>query len=232
MRTWSPRSIAAAFTAEALGTRPLPAGRVTSGEAIALSAATLAIGVWLLATKVNALTCALGVASWVVYVVVYTPLKARSTLNTAVGAVAGAIPVLMGWTATGAPLGLTPLALAVVLFLWQFPHFMAIAWLYRRDYAAAGRQMATVADPSGVRAGLLAIVGALWLIPASLVPAVTPTGGSPWVYTLWALAIGAVQLALAVRFALRRDETSARQLLKATLLYLPAWLAMLVVVSA
>lgn len=211
--------------------RPLPAGRVTSAEAIALSAVSLVVGVAWLAAKVNLTTAALGLASWVLYVMVYTPLKTRSPLNTTVGAVAGAIPILMGWTATGAPLNLTALSLAGVLFLWQFPHFMAIAWLYRHDYAMAGHRMLTVVDPSGIRAGVQAISGALLLIPISLIPALHPTSGSPMVYALWATALGAVQLALAIRFALERDERRARLLLRATLIYLPAWMGLQLMVS-
>ena len=211
--------------------RPLPAGRVTSTEAIVLSTVTLVVGVTWLAAKVNLTTAALGLASWVLYVMIYTPLKTRSPINTTVGAVAGAIPILMGWTATGTPLNLTALSLAGVLFLWQFPHFMAIAWLYRHDYAMAGHRMLTVVDPSGVRAGVQAIRGAVLLIPISLIPALHPTSGSPMVYALWATALGAVQLALAIRFALERDERSARLLLRATLVYLPAWMGLQLMVS-
>jgi protoheme IX farnesyltransferase len=211
--------------------RPLPAGRVTSAEAIVLSGLALAVGAAWLVTKVNLLTAALGVASWVIYVAIYTPLKTRSPANTAVGAIAGAIPILMGWTATGAPLNLTAMSLAGVLFLWQFPHFMAIAWLYRHDYAAAGHRMLTVVDPSGIRAGVQAITGAALLIPISLIPAIQPISGSPMVYALWATALGAVQLALAIRFALERDERSARLLLRSTLIYLPAWMGLQLMVS-
>jgi protoheme IX farnesyltransferase len=211
--------------------RPLPAGRVSSTEAMILSAVSLVVGVAWLAAKVNITTAALGLASWVLYVMIYTPLKTRSPINTTVGAVAGAIPILMGWTATGTPLNLTALSLAGVLFLWQFPHFMAIAWLYRHDYAMAGHRMLTVVDPSGVRAGVQAISGAVLLIPISLIPALHPTSGSPMVYALWATALGAVQLALAIRFALERDERSARLLLRATLVYLPAWMGLQLMVS-
>ncbi len=131
--------------------RPLPAGRVSMFEAVSLAAATLLAGVWMLGIFVNWTTATVAIATWIVYVVVYTPLKTRSPLNTAVGAVSGCLPVLIGWTATGAPLSLTAAALTVVLFLWQFPHFMAIAWLYRDDYRAGGFQMLTVVDPSGLR---------------------------------------------------------------------------------
>ncbi|QDT75018.1 heme o synthase [Lacipirellula limnantheis] len=211
--------------------RPLPAGRVSSAEAIVLCVATLAAGVAWLGLQVNWTTAILGVASWITYVVIYTPLKQISSANTAVGAVAGAIPILMGWTATGAPLDLTAWTLAGVLFLWQFPHFMAIAWLYRAEYARAGHQMLTVVDPTGARAGVQAITGALLLIPVSMIPAMLPTSGSPSLYSLWAIALGGVQLALAIRFAVIRDESSARLLLRATLIYLPAWMTLLLMVS-
>jgi protoheme IX farnesyltransferase len=211
--------------------RPLPAGRVTSLEALVLTTVMLAVGlVWLIA-KVNLLTAALGLASWILYVLIYTPLKTRTPMNTTVGAIAGAIPILMGWTATGAALNLMALALAGVLFLWQFPHFMAIAWLYRRDYAQAGHRMLPVVDPSGLRSGAQAVTAAALLIPVSLIPAVLPTSGSPLIYFVWALGLGLIQLALAVRFALFCDDRSARLLLRSTLLYLPAWMAMLLIVT-
>lgn len=211
--------------------RPLPAERVTSGEALVLAICTLVLGLAWLIIRVNLLTAALGLASWITYVLIYTPLKTRTPLNTAVGAVAGAIPILMGWTATGASLTLTAFALAGVLFLWQFPHFMAIAWLYRRDYALGGHRMLPVVDPTGLRSGALAVVAAALLVPVSLIPALVPTSGSPLVYLVWALSLGVAQLALSVRFALLRDEASARYLLRATLLYLPTWIAMLLIVT-
>jgi len=211
--------------------RPLPTGRVSSAEALLLSGATLVGGLVWLVWHVNLLTAALGLASWIVYALIYTPLKTRTPLNTTVGAVSGAIPLLMGWTATGAPLTLTAYALAGVLFLWQFPHFMAIAWLYRRDYASAGHRMLSVVDPSGMRSGALAVVTALVLIPVSLIPAILPTGGSPLVYLVWTFFLGVIQFALSVRFALLRDEASARWLLRWSLLYLPAWMVMLLVVT-
>jgi protoheme IX farnesyltransferase len=211
--------------------RPMPAGRVSNVEALALSGVMVLTGLAWLIWKVNLLTAALGLASWIIYVLIYTPLKTRTPLNTTVGAVSGAIPALMGWTATGAPLDLTAYAIAGVLFLWQFPHFMAIAWLYRHDYAAGGHRMLSVVDPSGMRCGATAIVGALILIPVSLIPTVLPTGGSPLVFFVWTFCLGTVQYALAVRFALLRDEGSARLLLRGTLIYLPAWMAMLLMVT-
>lgn len=211
--------------------RPMPSGRVTNVEAVVLAGLSLALGLGWLIYQVNWLTAVLGLASWLIYVLIYTPLKKLTPLNTTVGAVAGAIPILMGWTATGAPLNLTALSLAAVLFLWQFPHFMAIAWLYRRDYAMGGHRMWSVVDPSGLSCGGQAVVGALLLVPVSLIPAVMPTGGSPLVYFVWAFCLGTLQLALAIRFALFRDEQSARLLLRTTLIYLPAWMVMLLIVT-
>ena len=137
-------------------------------------------------------------------------------------------PLMARWFDLPRLLGL---ALAGVIFLWQFPHFMAIAWLYRREYAAAGHQMLPVVDPTGLRCAAQAVVGALVLIPISLIPSLSSAGGSPLVYFVWTLCLGLTQFGLAVRFALRRDEASARLLLRATLFYLPAWLAMLLMVT-
>ena len=110
---------------------------------------------------------------------IYTPLKTRTPLNTAVGAVSGALPILIGWTATGTAIDMRCWALVAVMFLWQFPHFMAIAWLYREDYARGGQRMLTVVDPTGLRAAGQAIVAAMALVPVSLVPALVAGSGQP-----------------------------------------------------
>jgi protoheme IX farnesyltransferase len=170
-------------------------------------------------------------ATWLIYVFAYTPLKSRSPLNTAVGAVSGSLPVLIGWTAAGAPVDVRALALVAVMFLWQFPHFMSIAWLYRDQYRRAGQRMLTVVDPSGLRAGAQAVVGALALMPVSLVPALSPQAGSPAVYCWWVLALGAGQVAAAVAFLVRRDDRAARRLLRASLVYLICWMGLLLMVS-
>lgn len=211
--------------------RPLPAGRVAAGEAIILAAVTFATGVLTLALSVNWSTALVGVLCWAIYVAVYTPMKTRSTLNTAVGAASGALPILMGWMAGGGSFDLVALGLVGVLYLWQFPHFMAIAWLYRRDYATAGFQMATVDDSSGLRAGAIAVSGALALLPISLVPALAPHSGSPWVYCVWAMMLGLLQLATATIFLAARNDHNARRLLRASLVYLPCWLGLLLMVN-
>ncbi len=211
--------------------RPLPAGRLTSRQVIAFGTATLLVGTVELAIAVNVVTAGVALATWLIYVLAYTPLKTRSPLNTAVGAVSGALPILIGWTATGAAVDVRALALVAVMFLWQFPHFMAIAWLYRADYARAGQRMLTVVDPTGLRAGAQAVVGALALIPVSLVPALSPQAGSPAIYCGWALLLGAAQAAAATLFLLHRDDRSARRLLRASLAYLICWMGLLLMVA-
>ncbi len=132
--------------------RPLPSGRLGSVEVLAFSTLSIVLGFGYLAIAVNWLTACLGLITWFTYVWIYTPLKRITPANTAVGAVAGALPVLMGWAAVDSHLGLKAFTLFLIVFLWQFPHFMAIAWIYRHQYAAAGLQMLPVVDPSGRRA--------------------------------------------------------------------------------
>ncbi|HEY2826947.1 MAG TPA: heme o synthase [Pirellulales bacterium] len=214
--------------------RPLPSGRIHNLQAVTFGAATLSLGFVDLALFVNLLTALLGGLTWVAYVVLYTPLKSKTAANTAVGAVAGALPVLIGWAAVGAsfsftggplPDGMYVAALFLIVYLWQFPHFMAIAWIYRQQYAAAGLQMLTVVDPTGRRAGAQAVLGALALLPVSLLPALQMP--SP-VYRGGAIALGLAYLSAAALFCWRRDERSARILLQTSLVYLPALLVLLV----
>lgn len=209
--------------------RPLPAGRVTPRQAFFFGASTTVLGTLLLAVAVNPLTAAFGFGTWFLYVVVYTPLKRVTPLNTFVGAVAGAMPVLMGWAAVGGRdgrFGLPAAALFMIVFLWQFPHFMAIAWIYRDDYARGGMKMSTVVDPTGRRAAKLAFSTALILIPVSLLPAVVDSAGKG--YFVWAALLGVAQAGCAAWFLLSQNERSARTLLRATLIYLPSLMLMLI----
>jgi protoheme IX farnesyltransferase len=209
--------------------RPLPAGRLSSGDVFWFGSITVALGAGVLLACVNLQTAAVGVATWGLYVWVYTPLKSRTVANTAIGAVAGALPVMIGWSSTGNPWGLEAYAWFLILFLWQFPHFMAIAWLYREHYAAAGLKMLAVTDPSGRRAGAQAVLSALALVPVSLVPVVQQLGGG--LYFAWTLALGLGQLVCAVAFLLRTNERTARWLLRASLIYLPTLLLLRLVSS-
>ncbi len=213
--------------------RPLPGGRLHASETISFGLAALVLGGAYLALMVNFATALLGLVTWVLYVAVYTPLKSRTSANTAIGAVAGALPVLMGWSAAGAsfsfvdgaaPGGLQVAALFLIVYLWQFPHFMAIAWIYRKDYDAAGLKMLTVVDPTGRRAGAQAVLGAMALVPIGLIPALHAPGR---LYLVGTVALGAAYLAAAVMFCRRRDDISARGLLQASLIYLPAVLVLL-----
>lgn len=211
--------------------RPMASGRLPVREVVSVAGLAGILGAVWLAWAVNLTTAALGVASWILYVAIYTPLKPRSPANTAVGAVAGAIPMLMGWTAMGGPLDLRAGTLLLIVFLWQFPHFMAIAWIYRRDYAAGGMKMLTVVDPSGVRAGAQAVMAALALVPVSLVPALFPLAGSVNTYFFGALLLGLGQLACAVTFLVNLNDQTARRLLWASLVYLPGLLMFMMLVT-
>jgi protoheme IX farnesyltransferase len=201
--------------------RPLPCGRLSNGEALVFSALCLVAGgaELLLFTSVSAAGWAL--LTWVLYVLAYTPLKQISVANTAVGAVAGALPVLIGWTAVGGQLDGRAVALFLVLFLWQFPHFMAIAWLYRRDYEKAGYQMLTVVDSTGGRAGRQAVVTAIALIPISILPVLTSPGIGSVLYGVLAASLGFCYLLIAAMFWHQPSDATARFLLKASLVYLP-----------
>jgi protoheme IX farnesyltransferase len=203
--------------------RPVASGRLTVIAAWAAAVALLAAGTAVSVAAGGWPATLAALSTWLLYVAAYTPLKRVSPLNTAVGAVAGALPVAIGWLAADGPTRLAAgdprgavgaAALGAVLYLWQFPHFMAIAWLYRRQYAAAGLQMLTVVDPSGLRAGGQSLAAALAMIPAALVLAVPSAG----IRLFLAAALAAIVYALAaVRFAIRRDDASARTLLLTSL---------------
>ncbi|MFM2097139.1 MAG: Protoheme farnesyltransferase [Planctomycetota bacterium] len=207
--------------------RPLPSGRLTPRQVMIFAIGTGILGHAYLFFFVNSMAAAWGFATWMIYGWIYTPLKRRSALNTAIGAISGATPILIGWSATGTALDLRALGLFLVLFLWQFPHFMAIAWMYREEYARAGIRMLTVVDPSGTQAGLHAVFAALALLPVSFIPAlyVSPPGAS--LYVALAFLLGAAQLACAVLFFAVRSRNTARWLLRASLIYLPALVVLL-----
>ncbi len=206
--------------------RPLPDGRIAPADARIFGIALSLAGLVLLAARTNWLAAGLALATILVYLIVYTPMKRRTSLATLVGAVPGALPVLIGWTASHGSIALGGAALFAIVFLWQIPHFMAIAWLYRDDYGKAGFPMLPVIDPQGVRAGRQAVLYAAALVPVSLVP--TFAGISGAVYFVSALVLGVALLALAARFAARRRDSSARALFLGSITYLPLlWIVMI-----
>jgi protoheme IX farnesyltransferase len=207
--------------------RPLPAGRLSVTEVITFSVVCGIAGGAYLLLLVNWLAAAVGAATWITYVLLYTPLKSRTPFNTHVGAVSGALPVLIGAAAVSGRME-PALALFGILLFWQFPHFMAIAWIYREEYARAGLQMSPVVDPSGRSAGLTAVLNALVLLPLSYFAVAHYPPWEAGVFLIAALVLGAGQLACALAFCWRRDVTSARRLLHASLIYLPAILLLLI----
>jgi protoheme IX farnesyltransferase len=205
--------------------RPLPAGLIAPGSALAFGVVLASAGVLLLAAAVNLLTALLGAASVAFYVFLYTPLKRRSPACTLVGAVPGAIPPVMGWTAARDALAPEATMLFAILFLWQIPHFLAIAWMYREDYARGGFPMLSVVDPGGASTARQTVLGVLALIVVSLVP--TLAGMTDAFYFFSALAIGLAFLAAAVRFAARLGDRDARVVFVASIVYLPILLTLL-----
>lgn len=207
--------------------RPVPSGRLHPDAALLWGVALGIGGLGYLAIKVNLLTALLGVAALVGYVFIYTPLKPVTSLSTIVGAVPGAIPPMMGWAAVRDQVGLPAWVLFGILFFWQMPHFLAIAWLCRDDYRSGGFPMLTVTDPTGTQAGRQAILYGAALVPVSLLP--TPLELLGAVYFGAALVLGIAYLWVALRFGRDRSDASARRLMFASILYLPALLAAMLV---
>lgn len=207
--------------------RPLPAGRMHPDVALGIGLAVAAAGVVLLALAVNLLCALLGLLALVGYVLVYTPLKRISSLATVVGAIPGAIPPMMGWAAGSGRLDAGAWALFGILFFWQLPHFLAIAWICRDDYARAGMPVFTVGDASGVRTGRQMVLWAATLVPVSLLPALLGLAGAT--YLFGALLLGLALLAVSMGFWRRHSGAAARRLLLASVIYLPAVLVILVI---
>ncbi|MDP6849614.1 MAG: heme o synthase [Planctomycetota bacterium] len=199
--------------------RPLPAGRVSLEVAQKAGWVSAVLGALWLWFALNPLTAWLGIIMFGLYVFVYTPLKGVTELNTIVGAIPGALPLLVGWAAAGNGLDVFAGTLFAVLFLWQLPHFMAIAWLYREDYARAGMKMLPSADKSGALSARQAAYWALTLLVASLLP--TIFGFADRVYFFAALTLGVGFLAAVLHFGIKRTDKRARALLWASLIYLP-----------
>ena len=207
--------------------RPISSGRMSPMPAVIFATILGVIGTAILANRFGVTPAAVGVATWLLYVLVYTPMKIRTAWNTTVGAFAGAIPVLIGYTATGGLLtDWTGWLLVGVLVAWQYPHFMAIAWMYRRQYQEAGFKMTTTEEPTGRSAGWQSIVGSTVLIGMGVTLCWLPLGISGAVVGSIAVIAAAWPMFLAsIRFANSPDDQTARKLLRSSLLVLPAVLA-------
>lgn len=205
--------------------RPLPAGRLGATEALAFGTLLSAAGVTWLAAAVNPLTAALSALTIAVYLAAYTPLKTRTSLCTLVGAVPGAIPPVMGWTAARGTLDPGAFILFLILFFWQLPHFLALAWMYREDYARGGFRMLTLEGPDGAAAGRQVVLQTLALVVVSLLP--TGAGLAGEGYLAAALLLGTGFLGFGVAFAADRSRERAARLFFASVAYLPLLLGAL-----
>jgi len=200
-------------------TRPLPTGRVTPTEALVFGIVQCVIAEAYLLLAVNALTALLGLVVIVGYVLVYTPLKTRTTASTAIGALPGALPPLMGWTAASGDITLAAWALFTIQFLWQFPHFMAIAWMYRSEYRKAGILMLPVVEPEGRLTARQIVMFAIMLLPVSLAPFFFGLSGV--IFLGGAALLGAWFLWVSIQTALAKTDEKARRLLLVSVIYLP-----------
>jgi protoheme IX farnesyltransferase len=206
--------------------RPLPAGRLQPMEVLFFGLALSTGGlVWLAVTGRHPIAAAVAAVTHLSYVFVYTPLKSRTTMNTLVGAVPGALPPIIGWTSVTGTLDWQAAAIFLIVFLWQVPHFLAIAWIYREDYARAGLKMLPVADADGALTGRQMVLYCLALMPVSLLPVLHQKAG--WIYGLGAVALGLLFLAAAIGFSANHTNARARRVLRASLVYLPALLALM-----
>jgi heme o synthase len=210
--------------------RPIPAGRMQPTEALLIGAALSIFGVTYLALVCNALSAALAAITIIVYIFAYTPLKLVSTFNTALGAVPGAIPPMIGWAAARGTLNAGAWMLFAILFFWQLPHFFAIAWMYRDDYTRAGFQMIASDDRTGERSASQSVFFTMVLFVVAGLPAFL--GIATVFYLLAELILGGVFIAVAMRFLKTRARSDARRLFLTSIIYLPLVLGALVLSKA
>lgn len=207
-------------------TRPLPTGKLSPMQALLFGAGLTLMAEAYMAILVNPLTALLGLTVIGGYLFLYTPLKTRTSLSTAIGAFPGAMPPLMGWTAATGELSLGAWVLFAILFLWQFPHFLAIAWMYREDYARAGIVMLPVVEPEGRVTAQQIVIYTLMLLPVSLIPTFLGISGS--IYFIGAVILGLLFLYSSVSCARSKSRQQARRLLLASVVYLPLLFVLMV----
>jgi protoheme IX farnesyltransferase len=206
--------------------RPIPDGRLNAPEALVFAVALSLIGFAVLWMGANLLSGLVALVTLVTYAAIYTPLKRRTSFATVVGAIPGALPPVIGWAAARNGLSQGAWVLFGIVFLWQLPHFLAIAWMYRDDYARAGFQMLPVIEPDGRSTARQAVVYTAALLPLSLAPTLVGMTGA--VYFVSALVLTLMFLVIAVRFGMSRDTGSAKRLFFASILYLPLlWILMI-----
>jgi len=206
--------------------RPLPSGKLKSIEALVFGVLLCVAAEVYLAVFVNYLTAILGLSVIVGYVLLYTPLKTRTTLSTVIGAFPGAMPPLMGWTAASNEVNFGAWALFWILFLWQFPHFLAIAWMYREEYAKAKILMLPVVEPAGKITAQQIVIFSVFLLLVSLAPFFINLAG--WFYLVGATILGAWFLVTSIIFARTKTNESAKRLLRVSIIYLPLLFGLLV----
>lgn len=199
--------------------RPLPSQRLSMTEALVFGLLQCVIAELYLGFLVNGLTALMGLIVIVGYVLVYTPMKTRSSASTAIGAIPGAMPPLMGWTAATGEVTIPAIVLFLILFLWQFPHFLAIAWMYRKQYEKAGILMLPVVEPEGRITARQIVIFAAMLLPVSLAPFFFGTAGI--YYLVGAAILGIWFLVASVQTAVARTDEKARKLLLVSVIYLP-----------
>ena len=199
--------------------RPLPAGRLSTAEATIFGIVLAAIGLAELALQANLLTAVVALVTLASYVVVYTPMKTRSSLSTLVGGVPGALPPVIGWTAVTNEITLPAVVLFGIVFFWQIPHFLAIGWLCRDDYRAAGIPLLPVLEPDGRRTGQQALLYSAALWPISLLPMFVGLADLP--YSIVATGLGFALIWLSAEFARERSTRTARRLFLFSIIYLP-----------
>jgi heme o synthase len=206
--------------------RPVPDGRLQPIESLVFATALALVGLILLAAAVNWLSAIVALVTLLTYALVYTPLKRRSSFATVIGAIPGALPPVIGWAAARDALSQGAWVLFAIVFLWQLPHFLAIAWIYRDDYARAGFLMLPVIEPDGRSTARQAVFYCAALLPVSLAP--TLVGLANTLYFGAALALGLVFLGLTLKFARTRAVPDARRLFFASIIYLPLiWILMI-----
>jgi protoheme IX farnesyltransferase len=206
--------------------RPVPDGRLQPGESLLFATATSAGGLLILGAGVNLLSAAVAGATLLTYALIYTPLKRHTSFATVVGAIPGALPPVIGWAAATGSLDAGAWVLFGIVFLWQLPHFLAIAWIYREDYARAGFPMLPVVEPDGRSTGRQALLYCAALLPVSLAPTLTGMTGPG--YFAAALVLSLLFLGLTMKFARTRTISDARRLFFGSIIYLPIlWIIMI-----